>query len=576
MASVAGLVSALGSTRAAGASLRIGADNPARAGQRALHVVLDNFRAVLALIATLLVLEVRSGNETALEVAAGGFAGYATLILLLSANGKRVPSRTVIAWFDALWCMLLFGLAGGANGFFLLLFFPVLFAAVAASLRQSVLIAAVCAGVAATVLASQPGEAAWLRIVIVPAALLLLGPTTALLAYAESQTQQGYAVASELIDALDAQRGVEEIVDRALAIFVRRVDCDAAALAVRARDGRLRVFTYGRDRGIAEMPAAAVALVAADLLALPHEQSISRRNLHARPWRLPYTAFDPRVGVSVRAQETHPAFAGAAQLVECANVVLVPAGRHGATAVWLLLGRDQHAFGPHVQSALHRPAEQVAAVLDNALLLEQLVAATADAERARIGRDLHDSAIQPYVGLKFAIEALARRVPADSPLERDAQALVAMANAELRSLREIVSGLRGARGDGEALLERAVRRQAARFAVLFGMRVDVTTEGALPVSRRLSGELFHMVSEGLSNVRRHTRARRAAVSLTGGNELTLTIFNEATPDEPAPAPFEPRSLTERATELGGTATVRIDAAGTTVRVCLPWPQEDMG
>jgi len=222
---------------------------------------------------------------------------------------------------------------------------------------------------------------------------------------------------------------------------------------------------------------------------------------------------------------------------------------------------------------MHRMAEQVVPVLDNATLLEQLVAATAETERMRIGRDLHDSAIQPYVGLKFAVEALARRVPADSPLANEVHSLVKMVTQELVLLREIVSGLRSQDNHGEALLERAVRRQAARFAKLFGMDVRVCAQGDLRMSRRLSGELFHMVSEALSNVRRHTQARRAMVTLTGGDDVVLAVINEAVPGESRPAKFEPRSLTERAADLGGLVEIEITAEGTTVRARIPWPEE---
>jgi signal transduction histidine kinase len=545
----------------------------ARVSGRELHVVLDAFRAVLALIAMLLVLEVRSDYQAALELATHAYAVYAAILLLLRFQGVRLVQLAAVHWLDAVWCLLLFALAGGGNGFFILLFFPVLFAAVRVGLLQSVGMATTCAAVAGVILSTHAAESDWLRIVAMPAALLVLGPMTALLAHVEAQVQRGYSFGSELVNALDARRGVEAIARRALELTAARFGCDRALLALQTRDGSVRVFQYGPDQRVTELTAAAVRAVSAELHATSSEQNICFALASDWLQRPHCSALDLHTGAAMRMRTDVPAFAALANRLERENVVLVPAGPRGSTGVWLLLGRDRRAFRPEQVVTLHHVIEQIVPVLDNATLLEQLVAATAETERARIGRDLHDSAIQPYVGLKFAIEALARQMPTDSPLARDARSLVTMANEELHSLREIVSGLRGASGSGDALLEQAVRRQAARFAALFDMHIEVTTEGDLPVSRRLSGELFHMVSEGLANVRRHTRARRASVSLVGGRELTLAISNEAVPGEPQPTPFEPRSLSERAAELGGSAAVHIDSGGTTVRVSIPWARE---
>jgi signal transduction histidine kinase len=544
-----------------------------RVSGRDLHVVLDAFRGVLALIAMLLVLEVRSDHQAALELATRVYAVYAAILLLLRFQGVRMLQHAAVHWLDAVWCLLLFGLASGGNGFFVLLFFPVLLAAVRFGLLQSVAMATTCAAVAAVILSTHAAETHWLRIVAVPAALLVLGPMAALLVHAQTQVQHGYSFGSELVNALDARRGVEAIGRRALELTAARFGCDRGLLALQTRDGSARVFQYGPDQRVNELTAAAVRAVSAELLAASSEQNIGFA--WASDWlrRSHCSAFDLHTGAGMRMPADVPAFAALANRLERENVVLLPAGQRGSTGVWLLLGRDRHPFRREQVATLHHVIEQIVPVLDNAMLLEQLVAATAETERARIGRDLHDSALQPYVGLKFAIEALARQIPAGTPLARHAGSLVTMANEELHSLREIVSGLRGAGGSGDALFEQAVRRQAARFAALFDMHIEVTTGGDLPVSRRLSGELFHMVSEGLANVRRHTRARRASVSLVGGRELTLTISNEVVPGEPQPTTFEPRSLSERAAELGGTAAVHIDSGGTTVRVSIPWQQE---
>src|SRR5678809_1131489 len=64
-------------------------------------------------------------------------------------------------------------------------------------------------------------------------------------------------------------------------------------------------------------------------------------------------------------------------------------------------------------------------------------------ERQKISRDIHDSAVQPYIGLKLALEALARKVPPDHPLYKDIARLVDMTSMEIAGLRRYVKGLKG-------------------------------------------------------------------------------------------------------------------------------------
>jgi len=170
--------------------------------------------------------------------------------------------------------------------------------------------------------------------------------------------------------------------------------------------------------------------------------------------------------------------------------------------------------------------------------------------------------------LKFAIEAVYRRAGQDNPVAPDLARLTELVTQELANMREVVSGLRGDPGKGGALLSNAVRRQAERCGQLFGIDVEVNIEEDVPVSRRMAGEIFHMVAEGLSNIGRHTKSQWAWVSLAmQGDTLVLTLRNgndgQGAPD------FTPRSLTERATELGGSVHIQRDALETTVTVSVP-------
>jgi signal transduction histidine kinase len=177
-------------------------------------------------------------------------------------------------------------------------------------------------------------------------------------------------------------------------------------------------------------------------------------------------------------------------------------------------------------------------------------------ERRRISRDLHDS-IQPYLGLKLGLEALRRRVAGSGPIELEVDELIHMAGEGITELRRYVGNLTyaGRPGPSQSLAQ-GIRDQARKTGELYGLRVDVIAECDVVVSARLFEELMYMLREGLANVRRHSDARRAAVTLRvrrGG--LELEIANDRRKGSEAALEFNPRSIDERARELGGRVRV---------------------
>lgn len=189
------------------------------------------------------------------------------------------------------------------------------------------------------------------------------------------------------------------------------------------------------------------------------------------------------------------------------------------------------------------------------------------AERRRLALDLHDAAIQPYIGLKLAVEALRLQAGAGHPLEPGLQRIVAMTEAVISDLRHCTQGLTQQPGPSRCL-RAELEHQARQMRDFHGLDIAVQATKTPSLSARLHEEVSHLVREGLSNIRRHTQARRAEVRIDCKNGwLGIRIANEA----PAGiTPFTPRSITERARALGGRALVCTQADGRTdVRVRLP-------
>ena len=210
-------------------------------------------------------------------------------------------------------------------------------------------------------------------------------------------------------------------------------------------------------------------------------------------------------------------------------------------------------------------------VIENIRLLDQLASSAAHRERLRLARDIHDSVVQPFIGVQLALAAIQRALDTgDAATAQDEVGrLIGLTRATIDDLRTGITGLKTEPDLREGLVP-ALRRYAASFAEATGISVDVSGDGADRLGDRLGAELFQVVVEGLSNVRRHTSARRAAIRLlVDTDHVTLQIEDLERPRR-APVTFTPRSIRDRASALGGHMTVDRRRDGRTiVEVTIP-------
>jgi signal transduction histidine kinase len=204
-------------------------------------------------------------------------------------------------------------------------------------------------------------------------------------------------------------------------------------------------------------------------------------------------------------------------------------------------------------------------VIENIRLLDQLASGAAIRERQRLARDIHDRVIQPYIGLQLALVAVQRTLRSGNSdaAGDEVRRLLDLTAAAIDDLRADVGDLKSATGpDGKGLLP-ALRRYAAQFTEDTGIAVEIGGSEAVGYGDRLGAELFQMVVEALSNVRRHTVATRAAIRfLPHEDDITLQVENQE-PEGKRKA-FTPGSISERATALGGHVTVDRRRDGRTI------------
>ncbi|HSH80624.1 MAG TPA: histidine kinase, partial [Herpetosiphonaceae bacterium] len=284
------------------------------------------------------------------------------------------------------------------------------------------------------------------------------------------------------------------------------------------------------------------------------------------PFGLRFHAYDVVSGE--RSDEGEPESAALAETLDAPCFATVPVRLRNETRGRLFLTACR-PFDHGDPAFILQVIEHVAPVIENIRLVDRLASDAADEARQRIARDLHDSVIQPYIGLQIGLAACRQKLAAgNGNVEGDLERLLALTNEGIAELRGYVRGLKSG-GAREASLIPAVRRFAARFGEATSIDVRVDAADNLQVNDRLAAEVFQLIAEGLSNIRRHTTSCKAAVELsTTDHRLCVRVENDLANGHPSP-PFTPRSITERAAALGGHARVEQKADATAVVVEIP-------
>jgi signal transduction histidine kinase len=261
-----------------------------------------------------------------------------------------------------------------------------------------------------------------------------------------------------------------------------------------------------------------------------------------------------------------------AELLEADSLISVPLRMRDEIVGRLLVGSRRVRYGARDLRTFTALADQAGLMVENVRLVGRLALEVAHEERRRISRDLHDGTIQPYIGLKLGLEALRRRLNGDARLAHEVDELLHMAGDGIGELRQYVGTLKGRQARRRnADLVPAVRLQAQKFSDFYGIETRVLAESDVLVTSALHEEVIHIVREGLSNIRRHTRARRAIIRLRpNGQELLLELINDKAGHRTRRLPFTPRSISERVSELGGRLEIQHrHGARTVVSIHLP-------
>ena len=554
---------------------------PVRAGNGVETIdarMLVLLRCVLAFSALLVVVADPPKVSSLVELAYFGVGVYFVYTALLAAIAYRLqwpaPPRT-LHWADVVFYSFLVALTGGTNSiFFLFFFYSIMVASFCWGSREGILVT-----VASSVLFVTGGlssrELHGQDITLVPAVyLLIFGYLISYFGGYERLLRHRLALLREINNHWNPRFGVDHThgtnLDRLLEFYGGK----SCVLVLRCPTPALNYVMYSASRdkpGYSSTPSYVAESAAGAFLRLPDSLAAFYHG-PARSWwgRLRgYSGYDFELGAQTNS--FYADCAAWANLLDTQVFVTVPYVQRDGASGRIFLTTDHGGFTHADIDFLAQVSDAMSTVVENMSLVEQLISKAAEHERNAISRDLHDTTIQPYIGLKLALDALHREGGSGNALSQRISELINMAEMSIRDLRQYASTLKDKAAMPGGFLVTAVKNQAERMGRFYGVNVEVTSDISPRLQGRLAAEAFQIVAEGLSNVLRHTAAKKAFVNILCENShLLLKIGNEAGNGVGELASFTPRSISERVQLLGGRTFVEQRQGGqTVVHVTIP-------
>lgn len=498
---------------------------------------------------------------------------YGLLIYHLAVRRNPIAANKLIPWIDLLWYLAL--IAFTSNGiFFYFFFFTIVVASFSWGLTDGLRLTLASAAIYTVVdIINAPHNKPLQlnKILLAPIGLLTFGYIIARWGGYHTELKNRLRLLKDVTIVSSPRYGIDRTIKAIMESIRAFYNAEACLLVIPGKPAAETYQIYRATRGTTPSRSAPPEIsrdTAAQFLAPSLDHAVIYRRNRASQTLL----FDVKTKVFSETDSTEPdKLAG---MLEAQHYVATPVYyRHQAVGRLYIINGPTRIDGPEMEFLLQL-MDHVTPVMENIRLIDNMASDAAEQERRRIAHDIHDSVIQPYLGLQFGLSALDQKLEAgNTSIRANVQELLELTNHELVELRRFVWGLRANDEKADVLLP-AIERYAERFSLVTGIKVDVEARGKIKVNDRLAAELFQIVAEGLSNVRRHAFCRDARVEIScKDSSLLVQIKNSrprANPEQErgdgneAVKSFRPHSIAERAASLGGDTQVFVDEKDYTV------------
>jgi signal transduction histidine kinase len=214
--------------------------------------------------------------------------------------------------------------------------------------------------------------------------------------------------------------------------------------------------------------------------------------------------------------------------------------------------------------------------LETGRLIEQIrFEQSLSAERERIGREIHDGAIQMIYTAGLIIESARRRVEDDLVLTQRLDRAMTALNETVASLRANMNELRTESLAASLVEGLRQRTQDPRLTTLMAVELGLDLPETAVFNPAQTNHILAIVGEALTNAARHARPRCALVQATSENgRFILRISDDGDGFTPRPSDesgYGLRNMRDRARLLGGELAIDSERGkGTCVTLTVPW------
>jgi two-component system nitrate/nitrite sensor histidine kinase NarX len=313
-----------------------------------------------------------------------------------------------------------------------------------------------------------------------------------------------YAVATSL-----SQPGtLEQVLGGFLDTFIELVDARAASVRMAAGDGGTRLIA---SRGLAPQVVERDRLMPAG--ACPCSLSAADGRLHVQRGTVPCATLIGRPMLER----------------DCAEFVAVPAQyQDRILGVYnLFLDRPLAAMGEDMPDLLISVGRHLGLALEKARLESEAHRVAVMEERAIIGNELHDSLAQSLIGMRLQVKLLGEYL-ARKDLGRvhyEASRLRRAVEQAHDDVRELLTNYRLKIGEGG--LARTLAELLERFRRDTGIAVFFQNEcTALELSPAQEIQVFYIIQEALTNIRKHSGARNLRIMLANEGDLYTVLIED--------------------------------------------------
>jgi signal transduction histidine kinase len=230
-----------------------------------------------------------------------------------------------------------------------------------------------------------------------------------------------------------------------------------------------------------------------------------------------------------------------------------------------------------VFAELHRKTHQLEVLNLELRRLSSSLIASQDEERRRIARELHDGLGQDLVAIKMMLDGILQQDHSASRKQVAAD-ISTLIDRTIQQVRSISHLLHPPLLD-EVGLRAAVKWYLEGFTKRSGIETDLEVQpSSFPrIAPELETAVFRIVQEALTNVFRHSGARKGWVRiLKQDSQVVVTVRDDGKGISDHVAEFRPDSIgigiggmRQRVKEFGGELQLRNSSPGTIVEVVIP-------